>query len=64
MEFFDGRFFDPNAKRHEGKTLQSYYKTNEIEKKRKCKEHILQVENGNFTPLVFSINGAMGKKSQ
>ena len=57
MEFYDVMAFDPNAKRYESKSLQQCYRTNEMEKKR-----ILQVQNGIFTPLVFSINGGMGKK--
>ena len=34
-----------------------------MEKKWKYKECILQVENGNYTPLVFSITGGMGKEA-
>ena len=34
-----------------------------MEKKRKYNERILQVENGSFTPLVFSVNGRMGKEA-
>ena len=63
MAFFDVKVFDPNAKRYEGKTLQQCYRTNEMEKKRKYNERILQVENGSFTPLVFSVNGGMGKEA-
>ena len=60
---FNVRVFDPNAKMYEGKTLQQCYRTNEIEKTRKYNEFILQVENGSFTPLVFSVNGGMGKEA-
>ena len=63
MTFFDVRVFDSNAKWYEGKTRLSCYRANEMEKKRKCNECILQVENGSFTPLVFQINGEMGKKA-
>ena len=63
MAFFDVRVFDSNVKRYEGKTLQQCYRTNEMEKKRKYNERILQVENGSFTPLVFSVNGGMGKEA-
>ena len=31
-----------------------------MEKKRDYNERILQVEQGNFSPLVFTINGSMG----
>ena len=63
MAFFDVRVFDPSAKRYDGKTLQQCYRKNEMEKKRKYNERILQVENGSFTPLVFSVNGGMGKEA-
>ena len=63
MAFFDVRVFDLNAKRYEGKTLQQCCRTNELEKKRKCNERILQVENGSFTLLAFSVNGGMGKEA-
>ena len=53
MAFIEVRVLEPNAKRHEDKTLQQYYITNEMEKKRECKEYVLQVENESSTPLVF-----------
>ena len=62
MAFFDVRVFDPNAKRYEGKTLQHCYRTNEMEKKRKYNERVLQVENGSFTPLFFQLMVGWGKK--
>ena len=60
--FFDVRVFYPNE-RYEDKTLPQCYKTNEMEKKRKYNERILQIEYGSFTPLVFSVNGGMGKEA-
>ena len=63
MAFFEVRVFDPNAKTYKGKTLQQCYRTNEMEKKRKYTKRILQVENGSFTPLVFSVHGGMGKEA-
>ena len=33
-----------------------------MEKKRQYNERVLEVENGTFTPLVFSTNGAMGRE--
>ena len=35
-----------------------------MKKKRKYNEHVLEVGNGTFTPLVFSIFGGMGKECQ
>ena len=37
---------------------------NEQEKKRAYNERILQIDHGTFTPLVFSINGSMGRECQ
>ena len=59
MAFFDIRVFDPNAKRHSAQMLQRCYISNEKEKKHQSNMKALQVENGSFTPLVFSINGGM-----
>ena len=59
MVFFDIRVFDPNAKRHSAQMLQRCYISNEKEKKHQSHMRALQVENGDFTPLVFSINGGM-----
>ena len=60
--FFDIRIFDPNAQRHENKTLKRCYELNEHEKKRDYSSRILNVEQGSFTPLVFSITGGMGRE--
>ena len=60
--FFDVRIFDPNAQRHENKTLKRCYETNEYEKKRDYNSRILNIEQGSFTPLVFPITGGMGRE--
>ena len=58
------RVFDPNACRYRNKSLQQCHFMNEQEKKRAYNEKILQIEHGTFTPLVFSINGSMGRECQ
>ena len=63
MAFFNVRVFDPNAKRYEKKSLQQCYSLNEKEKKRQYNERVLQVENGSFTLLVFTVNGSMGREA-
>ena len=63
MAFFDVRVFDPNAKRYGSKSLQEWYRKNEMKKKGRYNKRILQVENGSFTPLVFTINDGIGKES-
>ena len=60
--FFDVRIFDPNAQRHENKTFRRCYELNEHEKKKGYSSRILNVEQGSFTPLVFSITGGMGRE--
>ena len=63
MAFFDVRVFDPNANWYEGKTLRQCYITSEMKKKRKYNKRILQVENGSFVQLVFSVNDRMRKEA-
>ena len=60
--FFDIRVFDPNAQRHQSKTLRKCYEINEQEKKREYSSRILNVEQGTFTPLVFSAAGGLGRE--
>ena len=62
--FLDVRVFDLNARRYRGLELKKCYKRNEDEKKKKYNERVLQVENGTFTPLVFSSNGGMARECQ
>ena len=54
--------FDPNAQRHKNKILKRCYELNEHEKKRDYSSRILNVEEGSFTPLVFSIAGGRGRE--
>ena len=57
--FFDIKVFNPNARSYLGQSLQQQYKSHENGKKRAYNERILQVENGTFTPLVFSVHCGM-----
>ena len=59
--FFEVRVFDPLAKRYKVESLEQSYRSNENEKKRFYNERVLEVENGTFNPLVFSVYGGMGK---
>ena len=63
MAFFDVKIFDPNAKKDSAQSLQRCYNNNEKENKRPYNMIVLQVENGSFTPLAFSINGRMGREA-
>ena len=60
--FFYVRVFYPNARRYKSQPLKRTYVANEKEKKRSYNERVLQVENGTFTPLVFSVFGGMGEE--
>ena len=43
-------------------TLKQWYKQQKSEKKRKYASRILKVEQGKFTPLVFSTTGGIGEE--
>ena len=58
--FFEVRVFDPNALRYQSKSLKQCFAVNEREKKRLYSRRILEVEHASFTPLIFTIHGAMG----
>ena len=60
--FMDIRVFDPNAFRYNKQTINQCFAKNENEKKRHYNERILQVDQGSFTPLVFSTTGGMGNE--
>ena len=60
--FLDIRVFDPNANRYLNATLTRCHEINEKEKKRNYNNRILQIENGTFTPLVFSIYGSLERE--
>ena len=60
--FFDIRVFDPSGQRHKSKTLRKCYEINEQEKKKEYSSRILNVEQGTFTPLVFSATGGMRRE--
>ena len=60
--FFDVRIFDPLAQSYSTQSLSQTYSKHEKEKKRCYNERVLNVENGTFTPLVFSAYGGMGRE--
>ena len=63
MPIFNVRIFDPSTKRYGAQSLQRCYINNEKERKRQYNIRVLQVENGSFTPIVFSINEGMGREA-
>ena len=60
----DVRIFDPMARSHRGLSLSEAHEKNEAEKKRNYQERIQQVEQGSFTPLVFTTSGGMGPEAK
>lgn len=62
--FFDVRIFDPMAPTYRGSTLDAAHKKNEQEKNRAYAERIIQVEQGSFTPLVFTTSGGMSPRAK
>ena len=62
VAFFDVRVFNPFAKRHVSKSLAKSFEMNEKEKKSSYNTRILEIEQGTFTPLVFSTSGGMARE--
>ena len=60
--FYDIRVFNPLAKCHRSKTLSKIHEMHEKEKKTKYAARVLEVEQGSFTPLVFSCFGGMSRE--
>ena len=59
--FFDVRVCYPNAESYRGLTTKQIYHKHESEKKRMhmYASRVLEVEQGSFTPLVFTTTGGM-----
>ena len=62
--FFDIRVCHPNADSYRDLTPNQVYKRHEDEKKRKYAFRVLEVEQGTFTPLVFTTTGGMSDECQ
>ena len=52
--------FDPNARRHSKETLKQCYSINENEKKGHYNTRIMEVDQGSFMPLVFTVTEGIG----
>ena len=61
--FFDVRVFHPNAQSYHHSSISSLYRRHEQAKKREYGDRIREVENGSFTPLVFTTTGGMGREA-
>lgn len=58
--YFDVRVCHPYADSYREQTPEQVYRQHENEKKRKYANRVMEVEQGTFTPLVFSTTGGMG----
>ena len=63
MAFFDIRVFNPFAKSHLARKLDTVFRSNESSKKTAYNARVIQVEHGSFTPVVFSSFGGCGKET-
>ncbi|KAL9959428.1 hypothetical protein ACROYT_G032751 [Oculina patagonica] len=58
--FFDVRVCHPNADSYLEQNPEQIYRQHESEKKRQYADRVMEVEQGTFTPLIFSSTGGMG----
>ena len=57
--FFDIRVCHPNADSYRDLSPKKIYRIHENEKKRKYNSRVTEIEQGTFTPLVFTTTGGM-----
>ena len=57
--FFDTRVCHPNADWYRDPSPKQIYRIHENEKKRKYNSRVTEIEQGTFTPLVFTTAGGM-----
>ena len=60
--FFDVRVCHPNADSYRDLDLKQIYKQLENDKKRLYTQRVMDVEQGTFTPLVFTTTGGIGEE--
>ncbi len=60
---FDVTAFSPYAQSYLDKSHTTLYTSAEKRKNREYRERILQVEHGDFSPLVFATTGGMGPQA-
>ena len=58
--FFDVRVTNPDCASQVNSSIPCILKKHEEEKKRQYNERVMQIEQGTFTPLVFTTTGSMG----
>ena len=61
--FTDVRVIHPQAQSNRNMSLFQMYRNHEMKKKNSYVDRVLNVEKGNFTPLVFSTTGGLGSEA-
>ena len=56
------RVTNPDSASQNNASIHSILRKHEAEKKRLYNERVMQIEQGSFTPLVFTVAGSMGPK--
>ena len=59
--YFDVQIFNPNAPSYRATQMSACYRRHEREKRRAYEQRLLEIEQGSFTPLVFSTSRGMGR---
>ena len=62
--FFDVKVFNPHAPSNRLTSPSACYKKHEKEKRRAYDQRVREIEQGTFTPLVFSATGGMDPAAQ
>ena len=62
MAYFDVKVFNPTAKSYLNQTLKAVHRANEQMKKRSYNKRINLVDQGTFTPLVFTCFRGMSRE--
>ena len=62
MAYFDVKVFNPTAKTYLNQSLKAAHRSNEQMKKRSYNTRINLIDQGTFTPLVFTCFGGMSRE--
>ena len=60
--FFDFKVSYPFASTYRNQSIESMYKTMEKTKKREYQRRIFEIEDGDFTPMIMTSTGGMGRE--
>ena len=57
VAYFDVWVFNPHANSYRSLSLEKIYRQDEAQKRRVYEQRVREVDNGSFTPLIFSCTG-------